>query len=190
MLLIFSAPFRETHSPVQNLPEGSHDARSTSSVLLGWHPSPSSPSGLCLTDTLAFLQFSNTTIHSFLLQDFPPTILCLVTQEQLDLILNSQLKCRLMPTLWEVAPLHTWQPVIPHHFVYFLHSTVFSQSDVKVTQLHPTLCNPTDYTVYGIFQARILDWVAVPFSRGFSQPRDRTQVFCIAGRFFNSRAIR
>ena len=91
-----------------------------------------------------------------------------------------------MPTLWEVVPLHTWHPVIPHHSVYFLHSTVFSQSDGKVTQSCPTLCNPMDYTVNGILQARILEWVAVPFSRGFSQPRDRTQVFYIAGRFFNS----
>ena len=39
---------------------------------------------------------------------------------------------------------------------------------VKVTQLYPTLCNPMDYTVYGILQVRILEWVAVPFSRGFS----------------------
>ena len=36
----------------------------------------------------------------------------------------------------------------------------------------------------GILQARILEWVAIPFSRGSSQPRDQTQVFCIAGRFF------
>ena len=40
------------------------------------------------------------------------------------------------------------------------------------------------YTVHGILQARILEWVAFPFSRGFSQPRDQTQVFCIAGEFF------
>ena len=44
---------------------------------------------------------------------------------------------------------------------------------------------PMDYTVYGILQARILEWVAFPFSRGFSQPRDRTQVSCIAGRVFH-----
>ena len=37
-----------------------------------------------------------------------------------------------------------------------------------------------DYTVYGILQAKILEWVAFPFSRGSSQPRDRTQVSCIA----------
>ena len=36
----------------------------------------------------------------------------------------------------------------------------------------------------GILQARILEWVAVPFSRGSSEPRDQTQVSCVAGRFF------
>ena len=43
---------------------------------------------------------------------------------------------------------------------------------VKVAQLCPTLCHPMDYTVHGILQARILEWVAFPFSRGSSQPRD------------------
>ena len=57
---------------------------------------------------------------------------------------------------------------------------------VKVTQSCPTLCNPMDYTVHGILQARILEWVACPFSRGSSQSRDRTQVCCIVGRFFTS----
>ena len=47
-----------------------------------------------------------------------------------------------------------------------------------------------DYTVHGILQARILEWVAFPFSRGLSQPRDRTQVSRIAGRFFTSWATR
>ena len=46
----------------------------------------------------------------------------------------------------------------------------------KITQPHPTLCNPLDYTVHGTLQARILEWVAFPFSRGSSQPRDQTQV--------------
>ena len=55
---------------------------------------------------------------------------------------------------------------------------------VKVTQLCPALCDPMDYTVHGILQTRILEWVAISFSRGPSQPRDRTQVSHIAGRFF------
>ena len=53
---------------------------------------------------------------------------------------------------------------------------------VLVAQSCPTLCNPRDYSppsssVYGILQARILEWVAIPFSRGSSQPRDQTWVF-------------
>ena len=62
----------------------------------------------------------------------------------------------------------------------------FNVVKVKVAQSCRTLCDPTDHTVHGILQARILDWVAFPFSRGSSQPRDRTQVSCIAGRFFTS----
>ena len=46
------------------------------------------------------------------------------------------------------------------------------------------------YTVHGILQARILEWVAFPFSAGSSQPRDRTQVSCIASGFFTSWATR
>ena len=48
---------------------------------------------------------------------------------------------------------------------------------VKVTQSCPTLCDLMDYTVHGIFQAGILEWVAFLFSRGSSQPRNGTQVF-------------
>ena len=44
----------------------------------------------------------------------------------------------------------------------------------KVAQSCLTLCDPLDYTVHGILQARILEWVAFPFSRGSSQPSDRT----------------
>ena len=57
---------------------------------------------------------------------------------------------------------------------------------VKVAQSCLTLCNPMDYTVHGILQARIREWVAFPFSRGSSQPRNRTQVSRIAGGFFTS----
>ena len=48
-------------------------------------------------------------------------------------------------------------------------------SEVKVTQSYLTLCHSKDNIVHGILQARILEWVAVPFSRGSSQPRDQTQ---------------
>ena len=61
---------------------------------------------------------------------------------------------------------------------------------VKVIQSCVTLCDPMEYTAHGILQARILQWVAVPFSRGSSQPRNQTQVSHIAGGFFTSWATR
>ena len=65
----------------------------------------------------------------------------------------------------------------------------------EVTQSCPTLCDPMDCSlpgslVHGIFQARILKWVAISFSRGSSWPRDRTQVSCIVGRHFTIWATR
>ena len=59
----------------------------------------------------------------------------------------------------------------------------------EVTQSCPTLCDPMDCSLpgsstHGIFQARILDWVAISFSRGSSWSRDWTRVSCIAGRCF------
>ena len=47
---------------------------------------------------------------------------------------------------------------------------------VKVAQSFLTLCNPMDYVVHGVPQTRMLEWVSFPFSRGSSQPGDRTQV--------------
>ena len=61
---------------------------------------------------------------------------------------------------------------------------------VEVIQSCPTLWDPMDWIAHGILQARILEWVAFPFSRGSSQPRDRTQVSHIAGRFFTNWAMR
>ena len=55
---------------------------------------------------------------------------------------------------------------------HILGKTLTPGSEVKVTQVCLTLCNPMDYTVHGILQARILKWVAVSFSRGSSQHRD------------------
>ena len=48
----------------------------------------------------------------------------------------------------------------------------------------PMDCSPPGSSVHGILQASILEWVAFPFSKGFSQPRDQTQVSCIGGRLF------
>ena len=69
---------------------------------------------------------------------------------------------------------------------FFLKGLFFFFNVVKVAQSYPTLCDPMDYTVHGILQARKLEWVAFAFSRGSSQPRDQTQVSRSAGRFFTS----
>ena len=58
-----------------------------------------------------------------------------------------------------------------------------------VAQSCLSLCNSMDYSppgssVHGILQARILEWVAIPFFRGSFQPRDKIWVSCMAGRFF------
>ena len=72
----------------------------------------------------------------------------------------------------------------------------FSSSQFSsVAQSCPTLCDPVDcnlldFSVHGIFQARILEWVAISFSRGSSRPRDRTRVSRIGGRCFNLWATR
>ena len=57
---------------------------------------------------------------------------------------------------------------------------------MKVTVTQLPLYDPMDYTAHGMLQARILEWIAFPFSRGSSQHRDRTQVSRIAGGFFTS----
>ena len=60
----------------------------------------------------------------------------------------------------------------------------------EITQSCPALWDPKDFSVHGILQARILEWVAISFSRGSTRPRDRTRVSRIGGRRFNLRATR
>ena len=69
-------------------------------------------------------------------------------------------------------------------------SQVMELMKVKVTQSCPTLWDSMDYTVHVIIQARILEWVAFPFSKGPSQSGHQTQASRIAGRFFTKWAIR
>ena len=63
------------------------------------------------------------------------------------------------------------------------------EEESEVAQLYLTLCNPTDCnppgsSIHGLSQARVLEWVAIPFSRGSSQPRDCTRVSRTASGFF------
>ena len=85
-------------------------------------------------------------------------------------------------------------PLLPHsltHSNFTPHYCVDKLEDVEmlVTHLCPTLCNPMDCGLPGsfvhwIFQARILEWVASPFSRAYSWPRDWSLVSCIVGKLF------
>ena len=86
-----------------------------------------------------------------------------------------------------LAPAHRWVKI-----QFWKRTTPLgNNSESEVTQSCPTLCNPMDYSlpgssVHGIFQARTLEWTAISFSRGSSQPRNRTQVSSTAGRFFTN----
>ena len=61
---------------------------------------------------------------------------------------------------------------------------IISGESVLVAQSCLTLSDPMDFSIRGILQARILEWLVIFFSRGSFQPRDWTQVSCIAGKFF------
>ena len=81
-------------------------------------------------------------------------------------------------------------PSQPHPLTPF-NSSLCCAVCAKSLWLCPTLCDPMDCSqpgssVHGIFQARILEWVAMPFSRGSSWPMDWTRVSCTAGRFFTA----
>ena len=70
-------------------------------------------------------------------------------------------------------------------------TNLVKESESEVAQSYPTLCDPMDcgppgFSVHGIFQARVPEWLTISFSRGSSRPRDRTQVSRIAGRCFTS----
>ena len=80
-------------------------------------------------------------------------------------------------------------------FLFLLLCKVRWSHSVVSAQSCPTLCNPVDckllgFSVHGILQARILEWIAVFFSRGSSRPRDWTRVSLIGGRRFNLWATR
>ena len=61
---------------------------------------------------------------------------------------------------------------IKRHFLLGKKTITNLESESEVSQSCPTLCDPTDYTVHGILQAKMLEWVAFPFSRGSSKPRE------------------
>ena len=82
-------------------------------------------------------------------------------------------------------------PTLSVHYIHNMKMTIISPTSQDSCESEsPSVVSdslrPMDYTVHGILQARILEWVAFPFSRGSFQPRDGIQVPCIAGGFFIS----
>ena len=89
---------------------------------------------------------------------------------------------------WEIQPLFFTLKSLNSIVFMFLRSLIKERGS-EVVQSCPTLCDPMDcslpgFSMHGIFQARILEWFAISFSRGSSWPRNRTRVSCTAGRLF------
>ena len=115
------------------------------------------------------------------------------------LFLISSASVRSLPFLMFIVPILAWNvPLISPIFLkrslvlpillfsYTALHCLLKETKVKIIQSCLTLCNSIDCTVHGILQARILEWVAIPFSKRSSQPRDQTQVSRMTGRFFTS----
>ena len=92
--------------------------------------------------------------------------------------------------LFSSAYLHDFQEEEVWSFTFTFNSWMQKKVKLKVTQSCPILCDPMDYRIHGILQARILAWIAFPFSSGPSLPRNWTEVSCIAGGLFTSWAPR
>ena len=95
-----------------------------------------------------------------------------------------------------VSLLFLWILFYKHQFALTVEFLLYSKvKESEVAQLCLTLCDPVDcsppgYSIHRVFQARVLDWVAISFSRGSFRPRGWTQVSHIAGRCFTIWAIR
>ena len=127
-----------------------------------------------LTNLLVPLSFHKTLLWKKLLQPHP----CIFS-----LPITTQVKA------------HSPSSLCPSHGPHVRPHASGMKVKVLVAQSCLTLCNPMDCSlpgssIHGIFQARILEWVTIPFSRGTSQPRDWTQISCIVGRFFTVWATR
>ena len=131
-------------------------------------------------DTLAPLLTSVVLLCPCLQNEILRQLFPLVKKNHIFWHYKKNLNRKIFSVLWPFSPRCTWCIHI---------------SKSEVTQPCANLCNPMDCSlpgsyVHGIFQASVLEWVAISFSRGFSQPRDRTWVSCIAGRHFTVWATR
>ena len=91
---------------------------------------------------------------------------------------------------WENSSDESETTAFVYGMFWIFNEYILNGSEVKWKLLSRVQLFATPWTVHGILQARILEWVTFPFSRGSSQPRDWTQVSRIAGEFFMSWAAR
>ena len=97
---------------------------------------------------------------------------------------SSQMNCKII----KVYNVMIWPAYVLWKDIFYpvnSHTSHLTCVCVLLTQLCPFLCDLMDYSppgpsVHGIFQARILEWAAIPFSRGSSWPRDQTCISCIS----------
>ena len=88
------------------------------------------------------------------------------------------------PLLFSTSvPCFFFQSVSTTYLFYYVWKVKALVAQSCLTLYEPMDCSPPGFPVHRVFQARILEWVAIPFSKGSSQPRDRTWVSCIAGGF-------
>ena len=142
-------------------------------------------------------------LKSFKGQDPPGPLVLLLWEEERALQFSESLFSKLsLPILLRIPILNTVYPIVlkkerssKSPILLCTINKVFYESEVLVIQLWPTLCSPKDcsppgFSVHGILQARILEWVAIPFSSGSFQPRSKTWVSHTAGRFLTIWATR
>ena len=148
----------------------------------------------CFVAVISIVLCSKWLIHSFdsviLL-----LILCSVLFISVCLFLNSSKSVVNTSCIFSILFPRSWIIFTITIIILFFLKGCLSLLLLKVVQSCLTLCDPMDCSspgssFHGIFQVRILEWVAFPFSRGSSQPKGWTQVSCIAGRFFTSWATR
>ena len=109
-------------------------------------------------------------------------LLSLLVREWI-ITLSQDMNCKGQQCMWNNRLQIEW---FLSNKVMIKNKCIHSFVKVKVAQSCPNLCDPMDYTVHGMLQARKLEWVAFPFSRDSCQQRDQTQTSHTAGRYSTS----